>query len=173
MTLKPQDVLVLLKLVASGAQVRSSYHALARELGMSSSEVHKALKRCVDAHLAVKSEQGVRPLRPALLEFITHGIRYVFPAERGGLTRGMPTASAAPPLDRRFSSDPLPPVWPDPEGTSRGLAFAPLYRAAVQAARADPALYELLSLVDAVRGGDSRERRLAIAELEARLGKNL
>jgi len=97
MTLKPQDVLVLLKLVASGAQVRSSYHALARELGMSSSEVHKALKRCVDAHLAVKSEQGVRPLRPALLEFITHGIRYVFPAERGGLTRGMPTASAAPP----------------------------------------------------------------------------
>jgi hypothetical protein len=86
------------------------------------------------------------------------------------LTRGMPTASAAPPLNRQIAdSDQLPPVWPDPEGTVRGQAFSPLYPSAVHAARTDEALYELLSLVDAVRGGEARERKLALAEITSRL----
>ena len=63
----------------------------------------------------------------------------------------------------------LPPVWPDPEGTVRGEELRPLYRSAPAAARRDPALYELLALVDAVRAGRPRERKLAVAELEARL----
>jgi hypothetical protein len=169
--LKPQDVMVLLKLAASRKKA-SSYHVLASELGMSSSEVHKALGRCVCSRLAIKGESGIRPVGPALLEFLAHGIRYVFPPERGGMTRGMPTASAAPPLDRQFwKTDQPPPVWPDSEGSVRGLAFSPLYRSVVHAARNDPALYELLALVDAVRGGEARERRLAVAELTTRLRK--
>jgi hypothetical protein len=40
MLLKPQDILVLLKLVIS--EENPSYHTLAHELGMSSSEIHKA-----------------------------------------------------------------------------------------------------------------------------------
>jgi hypothetical protein len=169
MVLKPQDIMVLLKL-ASSRQKQLSYHALASELGMSSSEVHKALKRSVSSRLAVKSEQGVRPVHAALVEFLTHGIRYAFPPERGGLTRGVPTASAAPPLNRQLAeSDQLPPVWPDPEGEVRGLAFSPLYPSAVHAARSDEALYELLALVDAMRGGEARERKLAMAELTSRL----
>lgn len=37
-----------------------------------------------------------------------------------------------------------------------------------EAARRDPALYELLALVDALRGGRARERKLAQDELARR-----
>jgi hypothetical protein len=62
-----------------------------------------------------------------------------------------------------------PPVWPDPEGSTRGVAFEPLYPTVPQAARRDPALYELLALVDAVRDGRARERKIAEKELVKRL----
>jgi hypothetical protein len=66
------------------------------------------------------------------------------------------------------ADEPLP-VWPDPQGEVRGAAFSPLYKSAPKAARADPALYELLVLVDAIRGGLARERKIAISKLNARL----
>ncbi|MEG7523780.1 MAG: hypothetical protein M3H12_11860 [Chromatiales bacterium] len=49
------------------------------------------------------------------------------------------------------------------------MEFSPLYKSAPGAAKRDPALYELLVLVDAIRGGRARERELAIKELRARL----
>jgi hypothetical protein len=61
------------------------------------------------------------------------------------------------------------PVWPDPEGEVRGEELRPLYRSVPEAARRDPALYELLALVDAIRAGRARERTIAIEELKRRL----
>lgn len=58
--------------------------------------------------------------------------------------------------------------WPHKAGTVRGAAFYPLYPTVPDAALANPALYELLGLVDAIRGGSLRERALAIAELDRR-----
>jgi len=49
------------------------------------------------------------------------------------------------------------------------LPFPPLYTAAPRAARKDPKLYELLALTDAVRGGGTRERTVALRRLEKRL----
>ena len=83
----------------------------------------------------------------------------------------MPTAYAAPPLAELLVStaaDP-PPVWPDPVGEVRGLAFQPLHKLAPQAARADKNLYELLTLVDAIRSGRARERKIATKKLRVRL----
>jgi len=81
------------------------------------------------------------------------------------------TGYAAPPLSKHFTSAGEPsPVWPDAQGEVRGSAFSPLYGLAPRAARADPQLYELLVLIDAIRGGRTRERELAIAELRKRLG---
>ena len=97
----------------------------------------------------------------ALLEFLVHGARYAFPPDRGGVTRGLPTAHAAPPLASEIVGSDLPPVWPDPEGTVRGEAFSPLYRSAPAAARRDARLYSCLALLDAIRGGRARERKLA------------
>ena len=60
-------------------------------------------------------------------------------------------------------------MWPDPAGALRGLEFAPLYKCVPQAARRDGRLYELLALIDAIRGGDTQQRIVAVRELQARL----
>jgi len=171
MILKPQDLVVLLKLVALGSQ-GWTFQRLAVELSISQSEVHAAVRRVVAASLMTQASSAGRPVRAALLEFLVHGAKYAFPPKRGELTRGVPTGYAAPPLDKLIggSSEP-PPVWPYAEGKVRGYALAPLYRSVPEAALRDPALYELLALVDAIRDGRARERSLARQAIEQRLGK--
>lgn len=169
MNLKPQDVLFLLKLVAHGNNAWS-FNKIAVELGMSPSEVHAAAKRALAARLAVKNDGNIGPSIRNLEDFLLHGIQYVFVPERGGLSRGMPTAYASAPMDALVAGDgEPPPVWPDPQGEVRGESFSPLYRSAPVAAKNDPVLYQLLSLVDAIRGGRARERDIAKTELKKRL----
>ena len=170
MNLKPQDVLFLLKLVALGKN-HWTFNSLALELGMSPSEVHAASQRVLEARLAVKKENSIKPDKRNLEEFLLHGIQYVFVPGRGALNRGMPTAYAAAPLDNVFGSYEFPPVWPDPEGEVRGESFSPLYKSVPKAARNDPKLYMLLALVDAIRGGRAREREMAKKELSKRLNQ--
>lgn len=68
MELKPQDLLVLLKVVAHPQQ-RWTYAALGVALSMSPSETHACVKRAVASGLAVaKAQGGWSPVRPALGE---------------------------------------------------------------------------------------------------------
>ena len=171
MILKPQDILFLLKLISIGRSAWS-YNALAIDLGMSPSEVHAAANRALAAKLAVKDNGKIRPQVRNLEEFLLHGIQYVFVAERGELNRGIPTAHAAAPMDSHFVADnEPPPVWPDPEGSMRGSSFSPLYKSAPKAAKNDPELYQLLALVDGIRGGRAREKNFASKELKKRLSR--
>ena len=168
MILKPQDIYILLKLVAMG-ESQWSYASVAGDLFMSASEVHAGIKRAVAARLM--SSQGSQPLKKSLEEFLIHGVKYAFPPDHGGLTRGVPTGYAAPPLkDIITQPNEPPPVWPDPEGTTRGHEFSPLYKTVPKAAAKDAKLYELLAIVDAIRDGRARERDIAIKELKVRLG---
>jgi len=165
--LKPQDVVVLAYLAQSIAPW--TYPEVAAALGMSASEVHASVRRSTAASLFDPIER--RPVRKNLLEFLIHGLKYVFPVERGGLARGTPTAHAAPPLKKRLVSsrrDPAP-VWPDAVGEMRGESWQPLYRSVPGAARRDPAFYEMMALIDAVRGGRPRDRAIAVDELSRRL----
>jgi DNA-binding Lrp family transcriptional regulator len=160
-------LVVLLKLACSGKD-RTPFKELAHDLSLSASEVHAAVRRAELAGL-LDAERRV-PNRAALLEFLVHGVRYAFSPDRGATTRGMPTAHAARPLSGMLApSEEPPPVWPDPEGKVRGEGFAPLHRCALPASKRDPALYELLALTDALRGGRARERKLAADELRKRL----
>ncbi|MFT5350504.1 MAG: hypothetical protein ACI909_001224 [Planctomycetota bacterium] len=169
MLLKPQDILVLLKLVAVG-NIDWSFNKLAIELSMSPSEVHAASNRALASNLAIQKNKKILPNIGNLEEFLIHGLKYVFVAERGEMVRGMPTGYAAPPLKSKFAADSEPlPVWPDAEGNVRGMAFSPLYKSAPKAARVDEQLYKLLVLVDAIRGGRAREVNFAIKELKKRL----
>ncbi|MBU2511239.1 hypothetical protein KJ966_07865 [bacterium] len=168
--MKPQDILVLLKLVAIGP-TSWSYAELSASLGMSSSQLHSAIKRVKIAGLAFEKNKAIVPNIRNLKEFLVHGVKYVFVAERGELTRGIPTRYAASPLKELLiesSSEPLP-VWPDPEGEKRGISFSPIYKLAPQAAKKDHALYELLILVDSIRDGRAREKDIASKELIKRL----
>lgn len=158
MNLRPQDLLVTLRVALAGAEPWT-YPALAAALGMSLSEVHGAVRRATAAGL-LRADRQVN--RAALLEFMLHGARYAFAPERGRMTRGLPTAHGAPPLDELVgTTDEPPPVWPDPEGTVRGESFEPLYRSVPRAARKDAQLYRALCLLDALRGGRARDRALA------------
>jgi hypothetical protein len=56
-------------------------------------------------------------------------------------------------------------VWPHEDGAVRGTSITPLYAAAARTAKNNPAPYDLLTLVDALRVGRARERRLAKAML--------
>src|SRR5512133_2102220 len=145
-----------------------TYPGLATALCLSASEAHAAIRRASSAGLYDPTTRTAR--KAELLELLLHGTRFVYPVERGGLTRGMPTAHAAPPLRERVlaSDSDVIPVWPDPSGEARGEAWAPLYPTVPQAARRDLALYEALALVDAVRGGRARERAIATEELQRR-----
>ena len=160
----------MLKIVASG--VREPYAQLATGLGMSPSEAHASVKRSQSAKLLHGPELRNRPNLAALEEFLVHGLKYVFPADRGEYTRGVPTSYAAEPLRSVIRQDNEPiPVWPDPQGKERGFAFEPLYRTAPGAARRDPVFYEYLVLADALRDGRARERKYAEQELHRRFRK--
>lgn len=169
MVLKPQDVLILLKLVSLGSR-DVSFAILAETLHMSPSEVHAGLQRA--QHARLYAEVTRQPLSENLSEYLIHGVKYCFPVEVGGKTRGMPTSYAAAPLSSHLEigEDSLPPVWPVADGTVAGLAFSPLYKSAPIAAAQDSNLYELLCLVDAIRSGWVREQTIASTLLLERLG---
>jgi hypothetical protein len=168
--LRPLDLVVLLKL--SLAEGRPPYLQLAHDLFLYPSEVYSSVKRSRASQLLQGRELGDRLNRSAFLDFLLHGVRYAFPPVRGTLTRGVPTAYAAPPLSLSIApGDDPPPVWPLSTGQVRGLSFSPLHKNVPRAALADTRLYELLALVDALRGGGARERVLAASELSKRIRK--
>lgn len=169
MVLKPQDVVVLLKLVAWGRE-EWSYQELAESLGMSASEVHAGLNRAFAAGLVDVDRR--RPVRAALEEFLLHGLKYMCPPERGAATRGVPTCHGASFVAEEFGPGDEPaPVWPHSKGEARGIAFEPLYRSVPDAAGRDKELYRLLVLTDLVRGGSARERAWAADQLKKVLAK--
>jgi len=166
--LHSQDILILLKL--SGDTERGPWlqQDVAWELGLSPAELHKALARAANAGLYEPKDRKV--MRQALIEFLVHGLKYVFPAHLGGPSRGMPTAWAAPVLAGKIvSNETERPVWPHADGKARGPSVIPLYASAPEAAGRDSRLYELLALVDTLRLGAARERKLAAELLREKL----
>lgn len=123
---------------------------------MSPSEVHAAARRTLVARLSIKQDDRFRPQLRNIEEFLNHGIQYVFVPERGQINRDMPTTYAcSPPLNNFIVERSEPPlIWPDPQDKVRGESFSPLYQTALLAVRNDPVLYELLTLIDAIRDVD-------------------
>jgi hypothetical protein len=169
MNLKPQDVVVALKLFGYPSG-RPPISIVASDLGLSPSEVHGAIQRLRSSRLLHGPALQDKPNISALEEFLVHGLKYAFPAEHGEVTRGIPTSYAAEPLKSEIAvSNDLPPVWPWRDGETRGVGLEPLYKSVPHAALRDPALYQLLALVDAIRDGRARERNLAERDLVHRL----
>ncbi len=169
MQLKPQDILIIIKILIRIKQnlLPWSYSDLANQLFMSPSEVHAGVKRATESRLI---DRNKKPINRALEEFLIHGVKYVFPAMHGGISRGIPTSYAGPPLKNLFTfKDTLIPVWPHPEGDVNGIELKPLYKSVPDASVRDKSLYEYFVLIDAIRNGRTRERNIAIEELSKRL----
>jgi len=164
--LKPQDIVILLKLFS--VQEESRLVDIASDLGLSQSEVSEGIKRLHKAKLLSSNKR--EPLRANTLEFLLSGLKYAFPASLGAVARGVATAHSAPPLSSSIvSSEQERYVWADPMGKDRGQTIVPLYPSVPVAVLKDLALYELLALVDAIRIGRSRERKIAERELTKRI----
>jgi hypothetical protein len=163
--LKPQDVVILLKIIALGND-NWFHHTLALDLGMSQSEVTQSLNRSKYAGLLDTARKKVNRL--AFTEFVLHGLSYVFPQQPGSIARGILTAHSAEPLNKIIHSNEKY-VWPYAKGSERGQSIQPLFNTVVEASLKDHELYELLTLVDALRVGKVRERELAKKELEKRI----
>ena len=188
--LKPQDIVILLKILASKHPDQLLQKDLATYLCMSASEVHEGIKRLELSGLLGpvfrkplsfvfrKSEDSISsrmiriPIKAACEECLIYGVKYFFPVQLGSYTRGIPTSYAAPLFEKHImlGDDPIP-VWPYAEGEHRGLALEPLYRSVPQAIAKHPdqPFYELLIIIDTIRSGRARERKIAIELLREKL----
>ncbi len=192
--LKPQDIVILLKILATmtlpeAEQPELTQNKLAVYLCMSVSEVNAGIVRLTLSGLlgpvweksasslglrSLKNKKAVLllPIITACIECLIHGVKYFFPVKMGEFTRGIPTSYAAPILAKHIISgyDPIP-VWPYAEGNQKGIALEPLYPSVPESVikYPDPLFYELLVLVDAIRSGRARERKIAIDILKEKL----
>lgn len=163
--LKPQDYVILIKLLANPG-VDWSQRQLANDLCISLSEVNTGLKRLTEARLLRRDKQAhILPILSAAEELLIHSLKYLFPGRLGEYTRGIPTAVGASLFKNKIAlaDEPIP-VWPDAYGTHKGVALNPIHPSIVKALHKvpDQNFYELLVLLDAIRYGRARERNVAI-----------
>lgn len=169
-SLKPQDIAIAFKLVClDGLSI--TYASLAKAMHLSVFEAHSCVARLTNARLIANIDGVQKIVLPAFGPLIQHGAAYFFPAVRGAVTVGIPTAYAVSPLNNQLLfADDLPPVWPHPSGEVRGTSLLPLYPNLPLAAKEDAKLYEFLALFDALRIGQAREREIVKGLLFERLG---
>lgn len=158
--MRPQDIAVLLKIILSNSEWMSK--GVAEDLFLSPAEVSYSLQRSALAGLVDPSKRKV--MRSTFLEFIQFGLPRVFPAIRGSIEIGLPTAFSAPIMEKYLMTNQFAEtiVWPYSEGNARGESINPLYPNAVKAALKDQNLYELLVLVDVMRLGKVRDKEIAL-----------
>lgn len=159
-SLRPGDVVVALQLsITPGVHLRR----LADDSGRSIGEVHNAIARLQASGLVDPASRRIE--REPFVQFIRWGVPFAFPAATGGFTVGMATARTR---DHGSTDEPVQTefVWPLATGASRGESITPLHPRVPEIAGRNPTLRTLLSLVDLVRVGGTRERNAAMINIE-------
>jgi hypothetical protein len=156
---KESDIYVLSGLVAN--EEDWTYRSLADCLHVPHPVVQRGLSRAQAAGLYSVERRGVH--LPHFEEFAAHALRFIAPAQLGALVPGVPAAWVAEPMAGaiRSSGEDPPPVWPYAHGRVRGQAIEPLHPAAPDAVESWPQLGEILAILDSLRAGDPRVRKVA------------
>jgi hypothetical protein len=162
-TLRPSDIVIACQLTISHDV---PFAQLASETGISVGECHNAVRRLGAASLL--NPLARRPASEVLIRFLVNGVPHAFPAQVGPSVVGVPTALSAPVFEAHVTGQDRY-VWPDLDGTMQGLALTPLFARAAELPNRNPQLYELLAIVDTLRVGQVREKKLAEQLLERRL----
>lgn len=163
--MKPQDIVLLLKIISIDTN-QWEQKQIAEELELSQSEVSESVAR--SKYSGLLNPKGKSVMKHGFLEFLEHGLAYVFPQKPGPIIRGIPTAHSAFPLNNIIQSNEFY-VWPYGKGSEKGHAIEPLYKSVPKAVLKDEKLHTLLALVDAIRVGRAREKEIAIIELRNRI----
>jgi hypothetical protein len=156
---KPADIYVLGGMLVEGGDW--TYRSLADRLRVPHPVVQRALGRAGNADLYSADRRKVH--LPHFEEFAIHALRFVAPVQLGPLVPGLPAAWAAEPVAGRIypSEEDLPPVWPFARGRARGQMLEPLHPSAPEAVQGWPQLGRILAILDSLRAGDPRVRKVA------------
>ena len=157
--MKPQDVVVLTKIMASDVWNQKQ---LSAELGISQSEISESLSRSRYSGMIEEDSNTINSI--AFYEFLVYGLKYAFPVKPQGIAKGVLTAQSSPFMGEKASQEAF--VWPAKDGQDRGQTIAPLYRSVPEAVEKDKRLYEYLSLIETLRVGGAKDRFFAIKRLK-------
>jgi hypothetical protein len=160
--MRPQDVVILLKILSID-QPDWQYRDLSAQLFISISEISESLHRSHMGGLVDQSRRNV--YRQSIMEFIEHGLHYVFPQVPGSFVTGVPTGHSHSFFKKHFDSE-FNYVWPDADGSVKGLSIIPLHKGVPAAAQLDAKLYRWLAAIDILRVGRVREFKLALNMLK-------
>lgn len=164
--MKGVDVIVVLDL-ADRDPAAWTMRGLAADLGLPLVAVKRSIDRLTATTVLDAASRRVN--RTEVEHLLVDALRFMFPAQLGAQTRGVPTAWGTSPLRDGLAAGGEVPVWPSPTGDARGSAVEPLHQAAIGLATTNPRLYEQLTLVDGLRLGDARARGVAAKLLRSRL----
>lgn len=156
--MRPQDIVVLIKIILLEGQ-EWQFQDIARAIYISPAEVSESVNRSAFAGLINHERRKV--FRNAFFEFLQFGMPYVFPQAPGPMTKGMATGHSHNYFKSSIVSNEMY-VWPDPNGKDYGQAIEPLYNNQVKAAKEDSLLYEILAMLDVIRVGKNREKKVAV-----------
>ncbi len=163
--LKPQDIIIIMKIISKGKNPWKIAD-LAYELGLSSGELSNGLERLKTSEL-IDSTKKI-PMRSNLKDFLFFGLKYAFPARIGKYERGVLTAHSYGVMRKKIVSE-TKYVWPHFEGTHKGISVSPLFKNAAEASLSDEKLHQYLALIDCIRVGKVREKKIAMEILEKEL----
>jgi hypothetical protein len=164
-TLRPSDIVVALQLTLDHL---AQFKQLAESTGLSAGECHNAVRRLRLSQLVLSDER--RSSSETLHEFLVHGVPFAFPAVVGAGTIGVATAHSSPAFQGIIES-PDHFVWADADGGVRGRSLIPLFPGAPALPPRNQPLYELLTIVDALRAGTTRVRKIAAELLASRFAE--
>jgi hypothetical protein len=161
--LKPVDIVVCCQLALTP---NATFQVLSRSTGISVGECHNAVRRLTAASLL--NPIARRPATELLLRFLVHGVPYAFAPTLGEVAVGVPTGLGAPVLAEYLSASESH-VWAHVDGEAQGIGLTPLFPHAAELPGRNNRLYEILALVDVLRTGQAREKKLAEELLRERL----
>ena len=173
MGLKPQDILVGLKIVSIQDQKDWSYQGISAVLGLSASETHASVKRLISSKLLDDFGNKSIFVNPEnFYEYIRHGIKYHYPPELSGIVEGIDCSinvalaknvvndqsETNPEAHLKQINQPLNNgsyVWAHSGGNCHGIGLTPLYKSVPFAALKCEKLHKLMSLVEVMRTAET------------------
>lgn len=153
------DVYVLLSYLAKNNR-KETMRDWEKRSGLGIAVLSRSMKFLRQSKLVAEDEPVYRNIE----EFLIHGFSYVFPIEKGRLTRGFVSGIDATTLKSDFVDNEYPIVWAHPEGNVKGFSVPPLHKAIpemIAKSKLEQRVYEMLALLDVLRVGQRRETEAA------------
>ena len=159
--MKSHDIVVMCSLLIFQKKRKDwSYRSLSQLVLLSLSETHASVKRLEESAIYDSMTKSI--IQKNALELLVHGVKYMYPAKGGSVTRGVLTAHSAPIMQNMISSsDDNNYIWAYALGKSRGMSVKPLSKDVPKITEQNPEMYDILALVDCLRVGKVREKEIA------------